>query len=151
MIRKREIGPNDDRQAWAECFLLCDYARAENGKLYIVGGGWTEIVPHELPLDYKAYLGMKLAMQWELLADAANVRIELLDKDGQVLGDPVFENTFEGLSEERPAEFEDLVATLFFGEEVTMALSAPGLFALRLLVNESEIASTEFIVAAPRA
>jgi hypothetical protein len=77
---------------------LCDYARAENGKLYIVGGGWDEIVPQRLPLEYETYLAIKLVLLWEVIAEptTAIVRVELLDANDRVLGVPVFETTVEG-------------------------------------------------------
>jgi hypothetical protein len=153
MARTRQAkAVSEDRQAWAECFLLCDYARAENGKLYIVGGGWDEIVPHELPLKYKAYLGAKLVIRWDLLTPKGKVRVELMDSDRQMLGDPVDETTIEGFPGEIPNEltgFGHLYATLFMGTEVTMELTQPGQFNLRLLVNELEVATTRFRVTPP--
>jgi hypothetical protein len=152
MNRKRTEPQHEDRQAWTECFLLCDYARAEHGKLYIVGGGWNEIVPHQLPLDYSAYLGIKLVMRWELFVARALVRIELLNQDGSLLGDPVSETRLERAPIEGPVELAEFTpfATVLMGSEVNMTLAAPGVFTLRLSVNELEVGSLRFRVAPPR-
>jgi hypothetical protein len=158
MARKKLTTTFDDRPARAECFLLCDYARAENGKLYIVGGGWDEIVPQRLPLDYQAYLAIKLIVVWEIVSNStaalsADVRAELLDGTGQVLGDPVLETRIESDPVGVPEEFKGqarLLAALFMGQEAKMTLTEPGRFTLRLVVNDEVIAMTEFRVAAPR-
>jgi hypothetical protein len=156
MARKKETQMlNDDRRARAECFILCDYARAENGKLYIVGGGWDEIVPQHLPLEYETYLAIKLVLFWEVIAapDSAIVRAELFDANDRVLGDPVFETTVEGGPIDLPEELErqgSLMVSLFMGNEAKMTLTEPGLFTLRLFVNDEAIATTTFRVAPPR-
>jgi hypothetical protein len=146
---------DDDRRARAECFILCDYARAENGKLYIIGGGWDEIVPQRLPLEFETYLAIKLVLFWEVVAGptATIIRAELLDANDRVLGDPVFETTVEGSPVDLPEELERqgrLMVALFMGNEAKMTLSEPGLFTLRLFVNDEAIATTTFRVSPPR-
>jgi hypothetical protein len=155
MARKKQTKQfNDDRRARAECFILCDYARAENGKLYIVGGGWDEIVPQRLPLEFETYLAIKIVLSWEVVAGptATIVRAELLDANDRVLGDPVFETTVEGSPVDLPEELErrgrQMVA-LFMGNEAKMTLTEPGLFTLRLFVDDEAIATTTFRVAPP--
>ena len=156
MARKKQTKLlDDDRRARAECFILCDYARAENGKLYIVGGGWDEIVPQRLPLEFETYLAIKLVLFWEVVAGPTTtiIRAELLDANDRVLGDSVFETTVQGgpvdLSEELERHGQLMVA-LFMGNEAKMTLSEPGLFTLRLFVNDEAIATTTFRVAPPR-
>ena len=145
----------DNQRARAECFMLCDYARAENGKLYIVGGGWDEIVPQHLPLEYETYLAIKLVLSWDALGDPTTtiVRADLLDANDRVLGDPVLETTVEGSPvdppEDREGQGKPHQVSLFMGNEAKMTLSQPGLFTLRLLVNDESIATTTFRVASP--
>jgi hypothetical protein len=160
MARKKRTTLNGYPRARTECFMLCDYARAENGKLYIVGGGWDQIAPRRLPLDYQAYLAVKVVLQWEIPADPVSivVRAELLDQNDRVLGEPVFVTTLEGGPLEDappylPEEFEGqgrLVMALFLANEAKMTLTEPGRFTLRLLVNDEPIATTEFTVTPPR-
>jgi hypothetical protein len=155
MARKKQTKLLNDRRARAECFILCDYARAENGKLYIVGGGWDEIVPQRLPLEFETYLAVKLVLFWEVVADPTTtvIRAELLDANDRVLGDPVFETTVQGGPVDLPEELEkqgELMVALFMGNEAKMTLTEPGLFTLRLFVNDEAIATTTFRVAPPR-
>jgi hypothetical protein len=156
MARKKQSKLlDDDRRARAECFILCDYARAEIGKLYIIGGGWDEIVPQRLPLEFETYLAIKLVLFWEVVAGptATIIRAELLDADDRVLGDPVFETTVEGSPVDLPEELErqgQLMVALFMGNEAKMTLTEPGLFTLRLFVNDEAITTTTFRVATPR-
>ena len=68
--------------------LLADYAQVADGKLTIVGGGWSVTGPMPVPFA--------IAMLFEVPWDQANVkhrfRLDLVDSDGQV----VFAETEEG-------------------------------------------------------
>lgn len=147
--------PFDPRKPRAECFLLCDYARSENGKLYIVGGGWNDIVPQQLPLDFGAYLAAKLNVPLDLLGEGASMRIDLLDRSGKVLGDPVFEVKLEAEHFESILPTEDSerpvigVAEFLMATGVQMKIAKTGRFYLRLQVNGETMASTSFVVNSP--
>lgn len=137
------------RRARAECFLLCDFARAENGKLYLIGGGWDHIVPKNLPMSYDVYLATKLVLPGVLLKDLVQVRVDLLDSNEHVIGEPVLESAIESDSSSSPDEFGDTLhrfATLLMADAIRMDLTQPGRYILRLLVNDEQIASTSFIV-----
>ena len=58
--------------------LLADAAQAVNGKLYVLGGGWSLTGPEPAPMA----LAVKIEVPW----DRANIkhrwRLELLDEDG---------------------------------------------------------------------
>ncbi|MBD0330189.1 MAG: hypothetical protein ICV64_08815 [Thermoleophilia bacterium] len=58
--------------------LLADAAQAVNGKLYVLGGGWSLTGPDPAPMA----LAVKIEVPW----DRANIkhrwRLELLDEDG---------------------------------------------------------------------
>jgi hypothetical protein len=147
--------PFDPRKPRTECFLLCDYARSENGKLYIVGGGWNDIVPQQLPFDFDAYLAMKLNVPLDLLREGVRIQIELLDRQGVVLGDPVSEVTLtpEPFEEMRPTGAPDRpaigVLDFLMASGVQMKIAAPGRFYLRLQVNGETLAGTSFVVNSP--
>jgi len=68
--------------------LLADYAQVADGKLTIVGGGWSVTGPMPVPFA--------IAMLFEVPWDRANVkhrfRLDLVDSDGHV----VFASTEEG-------------------------------------------------------
>jgi hypothetical protein len=59
--------------------LLADAAQAVNGKLYVLGGGWSITGPQPTPMA----MAVKVEVPW----DRANIkhtwRLELLDGDGQ--------------------------------------------------------------------
>jgi Family of unknown function (DUF6941) len=59
--------------------LLCDAAEAVNGKLYILGGGWSVTGPALSP----SALAVKLDVPWTHANRKIPVLIELVDGDGQ--------------------------------------------------------------------
>jgi hypothetical protein len=73
--------------------LLADHADAVNGKLYINGGGWSQIsagVPFAIALDVK--------VPWQLTNKPHELRLELIDSEGR----PVILEGEEG--DEQPRE-----------------------------------------------
>ena len=63
--------------------LLADYAVVAEGKLTIVGGGWTVTGPGPAPFA----IALKLEVPWHVALDDHALRLDLLDADGQpVLG-----------------------------------------------------------------
>ena len=60
--------------------LLCDWAEAVNGKLYIMGGGWTRAVAGQ-PIVLA--LAVKLGVPWEDANKRIPIRVSLLTEDGQ--------------------------------------------------------------------
>lgn len=79
--------------------LLADAAQAVGGKLYILGGGWSQIGPDPAPIA----LAIKIEVPW----DETNVRhdaaLELVDADGQPV---VLENPQGGAPVRLDAQFE---------------------------------------------
>lgn len=59
--------------------LLCDAAEAINGKLYILGGGWSLTGPQPVP----SALAIKVDVPWTEANRKIPVVIELLDADDQ--------------------------------------------------------------------
>lgn len=79
--------------------MLADSAQAVNGKLYILGGGWTVIGPNPVP----SAIAVQVLVPWDLTNAKHKMRLELLDTDGKpvTLDTPVgeqpivIENEFE--------------------------------------------------------
>jgi hypothetical protein len=65
--------------SWKIIMLLADSAQAVNGKLYVLGGGWSVTGPAATP----SALAIKFEVPWEAANRKHKVRIELLDSDGQ--------------------------------------------------------------------
>jgi hypothetical protein len=62
--------------------MLADAAQAVNGKLYILGGGWS-VIYGAAP----AAIALKIEVPWNEAGDTHTLRVELLDADGRpVLG-----------------------------------------------------------------
>jgi len=57
--------------------LLADFAQAVNGKLYIMGGGWSIIGPDPTPMA----IAIKIEVPWNQTNRNHNVKLELLDSD----------------------------------------------------------------------
>jgi hypothetical protein len=73
--------------------ILADYAQAAEGKLNIIGGGWTITGPIPSP----SAIGLIVDVPWDQANTKHRFLIELLDSDGQ----PVMVDTPEG---ERPLQ-----------------------------------------------
>ncbi len=62
--------------------LLCDYAEAVNGKLYISGGGWA-IAQTVAPI--RCSLAIRLAVSWAEANQPHDLKVSLLTQDGQTV------------------------------------------------------------------
>ena len=64
--------------------LLADAAEAVNGKLYILGGGWSVMGPEPAPMA----IAIKIEVPWDQGNDVHKLQLRLVDADGQpVLAD----------------------------------------------------------------
>lgn len=59
--------------------LLADSAQAVNGKLYILGGGWSITGPQLAPTA----IAIKIDVPWSEANQRHTLRLDLLDDDGQ--------------------------------------------------------------------
>lgn len=60
--------------------LLCDAAESVGGKLYILGGGWSQIHEPYTPADMA--LAIRLSIPWDKANERLNVQASLLTEDG---------------------------------------------------------------------
>jgi len=65
--------------------LLCDFAAAVQGKLYITGGGWST---HRRPGQMLIGLAVRIVAEWNDSNRQMDLEIRLVDQDGQ----PVLHN-----------------------------------------------------------
>jgi hypothetical protein len=75
--------------------MLADAAEAVNGKLYVLGGGWSMTGPDPAPMA----LAIKIEVPWDQTNREHQCRLELIDSDGE----PVLTETPDG---EQPVVFE---------------------------------------------
>ena len=59
--------------------ILADWAQVINGKLYVMGGGWTETGPAPTP----SALAALIEVSWDETNRKHPVKFELVDSDGQ--------------------------------------------------------------------
>jgi hypothetical protein len=60
--------------------LLCDFAEAVNGKLYVMGGGWNLLFAPDQPANMS--LAVVLAVDWNETNQRKRLTVELLDANG---------------------------------------------------------------------
>src|SRR5687768_7635417 len=68
--------------------LLADSAQAVDGKLYVLGGGWTVTGPEPAP----SAIALLIEVPWDRCNTQHQFRLDLVDNDG----DPVLVPTPEG-------------------------------------------------------
>ena len=79
--------------------LLADAAEAVNGKLYILGGGWSVMGPDPAPMA----IAIKIEVPWDQGNDVHKLHLRLVDADGQ----PVLAESEDGeVSVVLDADFE---------------------------------------------
>jgi hypothetical protein len=59
--------------------MLCDHAQAAEGKLNIIGGGWSLTGPEPTPFG----IAVLFQVPWDQANQRHSFRLELLDADGQ--------------------------------------------------------------------
>ena len=59
--------------------LLADYAQAAEGKLNVIGAGWTLTGPQPVPHA----IGLIFEVPWDQANDQIHFRLELVDQDGE--------------------------------------------------------------------
>jgi hypothetical protein len=65
--------------------LLCDFAEAMNGKLYIMGGGWTDL-HGDSPVT--CAVAIRLDVPWDQANQQHSLSVELHGEDGEPQSDP---------------------------------------------------------------
>lgn len=94
-MNRIDSGP--EVQEWEVTTLLCDFAQVADGKLYILGGGWTLCGPGA----FQHALAIKIEVPWSESNRLHQLEAVLRDEDMQAVsvGDPPSEVKFEGTFE----------------------------------------------------
>lgn len=61
--------------------MLCDAAQEVGGKLYILGGGWSVLNTPNVPTQMA--VAVKMSVPWDQTNERHQLRIQLMDADGQ--------------------------------------------------------------------
>jgi hypothetical protein len=82
--------------------LLADFAQVADGKLTVVGGGWSLTGPEPAPFG----IAILVHVPWDQANRRHTLRLELVDADGQAVTIPVEANE-DGEGDEQPIVFLD--------------------------------------------
>jgi hypothetical protein len=80
--------------------MLADYAVVADGKLTIVGGGWSIISPNPTPTA----LALLVKVPWDRTNEKHRVTVRLVDEDGRAFVPDGAPEGFEGIRHEWPVE-----------------------------------------------
>jgi hypothetical protein len=124
--------------------LICDFAEALNGKLYILGGGWSQ---HLGPADVSCTLAVRLSVPWNQANQKHSLAIVLRSEDEVPVvgpeGNPVaLSGDFEIGRPPGLVPGEDLTNT--FAYRVENLPLADGGYSFVVEVDGSEIARASF-------
>ena len=61
--------------------LLCDHAQSVGGKLYVLGGGWTQVKRDQW--NGTLALAINIAVPWDRTNEPIRLRANLLTEDGE--------------------------------------------------------------------
>lgn len=77
------MGPLDEdpSRGMNPTLMLADSAQVADGKLFVMGGGWTFTGPQPIPFAIAGLIGVP----WQLTNQKHSIRFELIDLDGQAV------------------------------------------------------------------
>ena len=132
----------DENDISIEWLILADAAEVANGKVFIMGAGWTVYRVPAFPAQIQAHLVLAVSIPWTLTNREHNFEIEIVDEDGRKLS-----NVKAGLEVGRPVglsvgEAQRVPVALGFG--VTVPKS--GTYVISVRNEEHEYARTTFKV-----
>ncbi len=130
--------------------LLCDYAEELGGKLYVMGGGWSQLRTPNQPSSMA--LAIKISVPWNQANEPHDLTIRLVTADGQPVQNEQGENIeLMGKMEVgrppglRPGSNLDVaLAARFNGLSLDL-----GTYRWDLLVDDTLVADTAFDVIQP--
>lgn len=132
--------------------LLCDHAEAINGKLYIMGGGWSILYAANRPATM--YLAMIVTFDWTDTNIKHEFLAELLTADGEPVTMPIDQTrpvrAHASMEVGRPPGIKpgtSLPAPIAFG--VAGLILDVGLYVWNVKVDGRELARKVFEVVAP--
>lgn len=131
--------------------LLCDFAESVNGKLYVMGGGWTGVVG-AAPIN--CAVAVKLDVPWTQTNQRHHLLLQLLHEDGEVATNPAanddpvrIEGEFEVGRPPGARPGDPMTNTMAF--QLQGLLLPSGGFRFSFSVNGTELAHTLFRVHRP--
>jgi hypothetical protein len=126
--------------------LLCDAAEETNGKLYILGGGWTHLLKPNIPTNMA--LAIVVRVPWDEAGKQHKLEVSLLKEDGEAVllnDNPVkVEGAFEVGRTAGVKPGRELVAPVAI--QFSGLVLSPGEYTWQLLVDGEPGATAPFAV-----
>jgi hypothetical protein len=126
--------------------LLCDAAEETNGKLYILGGGWTHLLKPNIPTNMA--LAIVVRVPWDEAGKQHKLEVSLLKEDGEAVllnDNPVkVEGAFEVGRTAGVKPGRELVAPVAI--QFSGLVLPPGEYTWQLLVDGEPGATAPFAV-----
>ncbi len=126
-----------------DILMVADSAQVAGDKLYLLGGAWRFLRAQKLPVNHSLAIAVGLLVDWMETNHRHQLKAELRSEDTKqriVEVDAEFE---QGRPPGFPAGMEQRVLMAL---NVTPRFESSGPYAVSLLVNGHEIASTTFVV-----
>lgn len=131
--------------------LLCDFAEAVNGKLYVMGGGWNILYAPGQPVN--TAVAAVIAVPWDQTNQRHEISLELLTHDGAAV-------EIEGQALSVSGEFEvgrppgtkpgSSLNAPFVWTFAGLVLEAGG-YEWKMSIDGNPVASRPFVVTSPPA
>jgi len=144
MAAKKKAAKVDISEVRVECFMLCNFAQVEAGKLNIIGGGWTELIVPEFPVQFGFFLAIKVAIPVAHKELFGQLRIRLVeDEKGDEIDDRPIDLNVSELDIVDPE-----IRSVAFASAVLMQLeiARPGRFHSQLWIADQMITRSGFAV-----
>lgn len=131
----------------ADYMVLADAASAAEGKLYLHGAGWDEIITPEFPATITGGLGILLRIPWGETNEPHHIELDLQDADGQSVLPPP--GALRGsMNVGRPAQLEagsEQIVPIAISLNGTK-IERPGHYVITLLLDGHEASRASFRV-----
>jgi len=72
-----------------EFLILADAVQAVNGKLYMLGGGWTTLHAAAIPTTHPLGIAFGLRVSWQETNQVHRLEIKMVDSDGASIIQPI--------------------------------------------------------------
>lgn len=136
---------------WQVILLLCDAAEQVNGKLYILGGGWSKLYRPGQPANFS--LAVRVLVPWNQTNERHRIKGILRTEDGGAFQVEGKDLQFEGFLEvgrppgSRPGMHLDTAVTM----NVAGLVLPAGVYRWEFEIDGTVMAQSQFQVLAPPA
>jgi hypothetical protein len=127
-----------------ECFMLCDYARENNGKIDILGGGWDQIQLAKFPAQLQFQLAIKLVVPTDMALQPLNLVLRVVEEASDEVEEAIEElRLIPTASIENVPEPE---VAMFLPLRAQIEVQVPASYRIQLVADSREIAATRLAI-----